>query len=390
MKGGQAMPTVNVKPEIINWALKQTQEEKLGNKLMSNIAKWLDGSKIPTFNQIEEFSKKTNIPLGYFFLQSPPVEQIDLLEYRTIDSIELSNPSRNLIDTIHEMENIQDWMRTYRQDLGFDKLSFVGCMQEIEDINLIAEKIRENLELNNTWFEKNDDARKAFNFIRKQLEECGVVVIMNGIVGKNTHRTLNADEFRAFAMIDDWAPLIFINAADSNNARLFSILHEIVHIWLGRNDLFNDRQIRLTDISDTERICNAVAGELLVPQHIFLNKWEHYHINVFEKITELAKYFRCGEIVVARKALDCKKIEQNIYNQVVQTSIENYKQIQETKQVHGGNYYTTMGSRLDGCLIRALCESIHMGRTTYTEAYRLTNTSRKTFSEIAQHFGGID
>lgn len=386
------MPAVNVhiQPEIINWALKQTQEEKLGNKLMENISKWLDGTKIPTFNQIEELSKKTNIPLGYFFLQSPPVEQIDLLEYRTVDSIELANPSRNLIDTIHEMENIQDWMKTYRQDLGFDKLPFVGCMREIKDINLIANKIREDLELNTTWFEKNNDARESFNYIRKQLEICGVVVIMNGIVGKNTHRTLDAEEFRAFAMTDNWAPLIFINAADSNNARLFSIFHEITHIWLGRNDLFNDRQSRLTNISDTEMICNAVAGELLVPKHIFLSNWDQYHIDVFEKITEIAKIFRCGEIVIARKALDCKKIEQNIYNQVVQTSIENYKQIQKTKERHGGNYYTTMGSRLDGCLIRALCESIHMGRTTYTEAYRLTNTNRKTFSEVIQRFGGME
>ncbi len=386
------MPAVNVniQPEIINWALKQTQEEKLGSKMMNNITKWLNGTKKPTFNQIEEFSKKTNIPLGYFFLQSPPIEKLDLLEYRTVDSVQLANPSRNLIDTIHEMENIQDWMKAYRQDLGFDKLPFVGCMQGNKNINLIAQKIREDLELDLTWFEKNNDAREAFHYIRKQLEACGIVVIINGIVGKNTHRTLDVEEFRAFTMTDDWAPLIFINAVDSNNARLFSILHEVAHIWLGQNDLFNDRQYRLTEISDTEIICNAVAGELLVPKHIFLNKWELYHVDIFQKIAELAKVFRCGEIVIARKALDCQKIAQTVYNKVMQTSIENYKQMQETKQAHGGNYYTTMGSRLDGPLIRALCESIHMGRTTYTEAYRLTNTSRKTFSEVAQRFGGIE
>ena len=140
MEGGCAMPTVNVNicPEIINWALSQTQEDKLGDKLMNNITKWLDGTKKPTFNQIEDFSKKANIPLGYFFLQTPPVEQINLLEYRTVDSIQLANPSRNLVDTIHEMENIQDWMKTYRQDLGFDKLSIVGCMKGIHEVDAIV------------------------------------------------------------------------------------------------------------------------------------------------------------------------------------------------------------------------------------------------------------
>ena len=110
------MPTVNVniQPAIISWALSQTSEEKLGTKLVENIKHWLDGTESPTFKQIEDFSKKSYIPLGYFFLQTPPVEQINLLEYRTLDSIELINPSRNLIDTIHEMEAVQEWMVNYR------------------------------------------------------------------------------------------------------------------------------------------------------------------------------------------------------------------------------------------------------------------------------------
>lgn len=75
---------------------------------------------------------------------------------------------------------------------------------------------------------------------------------------------------------------------------------------------------------------------------------------------------------------------------MVQTAIENYRRMKENKQKNSGNYYNTMGSRLDRCFIRALCESINMGRTTYTEAYRLTNTSRKTFSEVAQRLGGVE
>ena len=288
------------------------------------------------------------------------------------------------------MENIQEWMKAYRQDLGFDKLPIVGCMKGIQDVDAIVNRIRRDLEFKNTWYENCIDVRAAFNYIRKQLEVCGVVVMMNGIVGKNTHRVLDVDEFRAFAMANDWAPLIFINTADSNSGRLFSILHEAAHIWLGRDDLFNDRQSQISGVSDIEVICNAVAGELIVPKNVFLNKWDMYDIDIFKKITELAKYFRCGEIVIARKAIDCKKIIQNIYNQVTKTAIENYKQMKENKQTSGGNYYNTMGSRLDGCFIRALCESINMGRTTYTEAYRLTNTNRKTFSEVAQRLEGAE
>ena len=392
MEGGCTMPTVNVKirPEIINWALSQTQEEKLGEKLMNNITKWLNGTKTPTFNQIEDFSRKSNIPLGYFFLQTPPVEKMDLLEYRTVDSIQLANPSRNLIDTIHEMESIQDWMKAYRHDMGFDEVSVVGCMSGVKDANQIVDRIHTDLNISKNWYETIKDSREAFAYIRSQLEICGVVVMMSGIVGKNTHRALDVNEFRAFAMVDEWAPLIFINTADSNGAKLFSLLHEIAHIWLGKSDLFNDRQSRTTGVSDIEMICNAVAGEVLVPKDIFLRKWNEHNTEIYTRISDLAKYFRCGEVVIARKAIDCDKIDQKTYNQVVRTAIENYNRMKESKETSGGNYYNTMGSRLDGCFVRALCESINVGRTTYTEAYRLTNTSRKTFSEIAQRLGGVE
>ena len=222
------------------------------------------------------------------------------------------------------------------------------------------------------------------------MEICGVIVMMNGVVGKNTHRALDINEFRAFTMVDEWAPLVFINAADSNGARLFSLLHEAAHIWLGVDDLYNDRHNRINGVSAVEIMCNAVAGELLVPKSVFLGKWDDDEEDIYAVITELAGYFRCGESVIARKALDCKKITKDIYNKIVQTAIDNYNQMKENREKSGGNYYNTMGSRLDGNFVKALCESISMGRTSYTEAYRLTNTSRKTFSEVAQHFGGME
>lgn len=265
-------------------------------------------------------------------------------------------------------------------------------MKGVKDASVIVDRIRKDLELEVTWYEKCKDSREVFNYIRGKLEECGVVVMMSGVVGKNTHRALDVNEFRAFAMVDEWAPLIFINTADSNGAKLFSLLHEVAHIWLGEDDLFNDRRNRVEGVSATEVMCNAVAGELIVPKSVFLNKWNASDIDmdVYVTITELAKCFRCGEIVIARKAMDCKKIKQDVYNTVVQSAIDNYNQMRENKESSGGNYYNTMGSRLDGCFVRALCESINMGRTSYTEAYRLTNTSRKTFSDVVQRLGGVE
>ena len=385
------MPTVNVniQPAIISWALSQTSEEKLGTKLVENIKHWLDGTKSPTFNQIEDFSKKSHIPLGYFFLQTPPVEQISLLEYRTLDSIELTNPSRNLIDTIHEMEAVQEWMVNYRKEWNYDTISVIGSLKGITDISVIADTIRKDLGLNVEWYKDCGNPSEAFNKVRGLLEECGIVVMMNGIVGKNTHRALDVNEFRAFAMVNEWAPLIFINGADSAGGRLFSLFHEVVHLWIGENDLYNDRRYSANGIKPIEVTCNAVAGELMVPKTVFLEKWNNNtNDDTHEKIKELARMFRCSCSVIARRALDYKKIDQNVYNKVIADAIEAYIQAKQEKS-SGGDYYRVARSKLDGVFVRAICESVNSGRTSFTEAYRLTNTTSNTFSEVASGLGGV-
>lgn len=385
------MPTVNVnvQPAIISWALSQTSEEKLGTKLMENIKQWLDGTKRPTFNQIEDFSKKSHIPLGYFFLQTPPVEQISLLEYRTLDSIELTNPSRNLIDTIREMEAVQEWMIDYRKEWNYDVINVVGSLKDFTDIKVIADTIRNDLGLTVEWYGECANSSEAFNKVRKLLEECGIVVMMNGIVGKNTHRVLDVNEFRAFAMVNEWAPLIFINGADSAGGKLFSLFHEIVHLWIGENDLYNDRRYSINGTKPIEVICNAVAGELMVPENVFLQKWNSSpNDDIHERIKELARMFRCSGSVIARRALDNKKIDNNVYNREIADTIEAYIQAKKERS-SGGDYYRVARSKLDSVFVRALCESVNSGRTSFTEAYRLTNTTSKTFSEVASGLGGV-
>lgn len=380
---------VNIQPAIISWALSQTSEEKLGTKLVDNIKHWLDGTKSPTFNQIEDFSKKSHIPLGYFFLQTPPIEQISLLKYRTLDSIQLTNPSRNLIDTIHDMEAVQEWMVNYRKEWNYDTISIVGSLKGITDISVIADTIRKDLGLNIEWYKDCGNPSEAFNKVRGLLEECGIVVMMNGIVGKNTHRALDVNEFRAFAMVNEWAPLIFINGADSAGGRLFSLFHELVHLWIGENDLYNDTKYSANGIKPIEVTCNAVAGALMVPKTVFLDKWNNNtNDDIHEKIKELARMFRCSSSVIARRALDNKKIDQNVYNMVIADAIEAYIQTKQEKS-SGGDYYRVARSKLDGVFVRALCESVNSGRTSFTEAYRLTNTTSKTFSEVASGLGGV-
>ena len=382
--------SVDVSQGLMEWLADKIDINKMKNETADIFFKWLNGEKKPTFSQIEKLSKETRIPLGYFFLQQPPEEKLDILEYRTMDSIELQNPSRNLIDTINNMQSVQDWMRDYLIREQSDKLSYVGSLANEKNVEHIAAEIRRELGLKIDWFDFCKDSWEAFKVLRDHFESSGILVMLNGVVGQNTRRKLDVKEFRAFTLVDEYAPLIFVNSSDSQNGKLFSLVHEAVHIWLGVDSLYNSI-IENEQASDLEVICNAVAAEILVPQSIFVKYWRERDSEeeIAETINGLRKKFSCGSIVIARRALDEGFISKEDYQTMVDQVLAAYQNIQ-TKSDSGGNYYHTAGVRFDKRFILALDNSIHSGNTLFTDAYRLTGTNRTTFSKIADKARGID
>lgn len=381
---------INVSENIIDWVMKKVSPSVLSSKQGELLYAWKEGRKAPTYNQIEKMSKVTGIPLGYFFLEKPPVEESSFVEYRTVDSKELSNPSRNLMDTLHDMELIQEWIRNELQATESDDLSFVGAIKKTVQNNDFATFVRRSLQIEINWYESCKNGEESFKLLRNYISDLGVVVMMSGIVGNNTHRILDTNEFRAFALMDKKAPLIFINSNDSFNGKLFSLLHEFAHICLGENSLFNDRYGSIDKVSATEKICNALAAEILVPEHIFLEKWKKQIREKDEEVTirELVKYFKCGYTVLARRAYDQKFIDFQSYQNFAREAVQQYL---EKKQIGsgGGDYYSTAASRVDRRFFDLLLGSVSEGRTLYTDAFRLTNTNRTTFSNLAEKMRGV-
>lgn len=386
-----ARATYKVEPAILQWALDQVPDDSIDDKMRANVNSWLAGKKIPTFCQIQDMSRKLHIPLGYFFLKTPPVEKANLLEFRTIDSAQLLNPSRDLIDTINTMEERQEWMAEYRERQGMDPLPVVGKAKELSSSIKIAEMMRADLGLERDWSARTKSAEDAFKVFRTSLEDSGILVMMNGIVGSNTHRPLNITEFRAFAIADSMAPLIFINRSDSAGARLFSLVHEAAHIWIGHDDLYNDRLGQ--GKSRIEILCNAVSAEVLVPENEFIHEWKsNTETDTVKKIEDLVAVFNCSGTVIARRALDKGLIDDNLYQFVAARAIrifEEKKKEEKEGNRSRGNYYGNVESRLDRAFVKAVRESVLTGELSYPDAYRLTNTSRKTFDQVASDLGGV-
>jgi Zn-dependent peptidase ImmA (M78 family) len=369
---------------VVDWVIGQIGTNTTPFNSLDILKEWRTGAKNPTFNEIEAVSKKTRIPLGYFFLQTPPKEKIKLMEYRTIASAESENPSRDLIDTIADMEQIVDWTRDYLISEGSEVNPIVGKLKNETNIEVIAGYIRQVLGLSVNWFETKET---SFNHLRDRMSEAGIIIMMNGIVRNNTHRPLNINEFRAFTIIDRFAPLIFINATDSASGKLFSLVHEFVHICLGVNDLYNDKYSTNKGVNKLETLCNAVAAEILVPASLFGSTWDNLSsqlTSIDETIGMVAGFFKCGHIIIARKALDTGKIVQATYDEIVRKAINNYNEQKRAKNKNGGDFYRTKGSRIDKRFLTFVVDSVSRGKTLYCEAFRLTDTNRHTFSELIE------
>lgn len=380
---------VDVSKDVLKWVENQSGIQGFPPTVNEYLSEWLSDKKKPTYNQLVKVSKATGIPFGYFFLRKPPVEDLSIVEYRTVDSVELLNPSRNLIDIMKSMEAIQDWMHAYLGET-LEKCTYVGAMKGQTNIRLFAEYVCKILSLESNWRDGCSSATDLFKIIRNAISNAGTIVMLNGVVGNNTHRLLNIHEFRAFAMVDEIAPLIFINNNDSENGKLFSLVHEFAHICLGENSFFNELIINDSKTRRTEILCNAVAAEVLVPTEGFVVTWnQSTEKDIKDKIISIAKTYCCGTMVIARKALDNGFIDATIYHVIANEVYKAFLEKLSKKKGGGGDFYRTAAARLDHNFLIYLAGSVASGKTSYTDAFTMTNTNRKTYANLMDAVGGL-
>lgn len=386
---------VNIEPTVIDDAVRKSGRSFDEVKQRFNsFEKWINKELDPTYNQLVDLSKYLRVPFGYLLIKTPIIEELPLLDFRTIDTESILNPSRELVDTIYDMERKQDWLRNKLIEEGSEPLSYVGVFDANTEVSykVIADKIRNTFSLSKDWYKAATSRTPTFNILRSICSPYGVIVMQNGIALNNTHRALNLDEFRAFTLVDEYAPLIFINSLDSNNGKTFSLLHEVAHIFLGVDSLYNDDyQQREKYTNAMEVLCNKIAGELIAPTDIFINLWNSVYADVQElhtKVTEISHEFKVSKLVIARKALDQKYINAKQYDEIARLVQDEFRLSRIRKRSPGGNPVNNAISRLDDTFMRTLVESTEFGETPYSEAYRLAGISRGVFEDVTERLKG--
>ena len=377
--------TASVKPELIRWAIDRSglPHEDLA-KSFPRLDEWLRGERFPTFKQLESFAHKTMTPLGYLFLETPPEEKLPIPDFRTVGDTPIDRPSPNLIETIEVMQRRQAWMRDYQIEQGQESLQFVGSATHNRSVVSLAARIRETLGLNTDWAEVHSTWEDAVRTLRNSAERIGILVATSGVVGLNTHRPLDPQEFRGFVLCDAYAPLIFVNGSDSKSAQMFTLAHELAHLWIGRDGVFNLIQTMPFN-DDAERFCNQVAAEFLIPGHKLSERWDEAQATD-KPFHTIARWYKVSPVVAAHRALDLKLINRAQFFLFYNQDQEDWqrKKADEKKRKKGGpNFYDVQDVRLGKRFAYAVVRTAREGRLLHRDAYQLTDLKGDTFNSYA-------
>jgi Zn-dependent peptidase ImmA (M78 family) len=378
------MDRVAIKPELLRWAC-----ERAGYAVADlehrfpRLTAWERNEAQPTLKQVEAFAKATYTPIGYLFLQEPPVEKVPIPDFRTIDNEHVGHPSPDLLDTIYVCQQRQEWYRDYARSVGEKPLSFVGSVSVRDDVISTAARIRAAL-----GFDVNERRRMptwtdALRHFIEQADDLGILVMCNGVVHNNNHRHLDPKEFRGFAMADDLAPLVFINGADTKAAQMFTLAHELAHIWIGESAV-SDSQPALVPKQAVERWCNRVAAELLVPLAT-LRKEFNAAADWKAEASRLARYFKVSTLVILCRIHDAGGLDREEFGKAYDEELARLRAIPKGT---GGNFYLTQAARASKRFAAALVTSTLEGQTLYRDAFRMLGFSKvATFHELGRSLG---
>lgn len=375
---------VEVKPKLLLWACERSglPLETYLNKF-PKLDAWAKGESAPTLKQLEKFARATHTPVGYFFLPDPPEEKMSIPDFRTVRGRTIRRPSPDLLETVYVCQQRQEWYRDFARSMREVELAFVGECDINDDIVNAANKIRKTLGFDlktrgqfGTW----TDALRHFI---DQADAAGIMVMCSGVVLNNNTRRLDPEEFRGFAMIDKLAPLVFINGADTKAAQMFTLAHELAHVWLGQSAL-SDVDVSKTSNHEVERWCNQVAAELLVPMKEF--EKEYNADEEFRKeLDRLARRFKVSTLVILRRAYDAGVMTKHRFNEEYTAEIERLNSIPRGS---GGNFYLTQAARVSKRFACALVSSTKEGQTLHRDALRMLGFSKiETFRQLGESLG---
>lgn len=377
-----------ITPKILTWARESARmpldvaASKIG-KSTETLKEWEDGVSQPTIKQAEKLAKIYKRPFALFFLPEIPKDFHPLQDFRKSDSIELTTGS---IFIIREIQQKQAWLSNVLEENGEEKLPFIGKYTINESPEKVAKDILQTLKINPNNYIENNPIKEWVN----KAELNGIYVSRTSFI--HSRLTLDKNEIQGFAIADPYAPFVFVNSKDWAAPQLFTLIHEIAHLWIAESGISNE--IEYEQISSKtnpiEVFSNEVAANILMPKEIifslekktFENAKEVFNVAKILGVSSFALLYRAFNLSIINlvKYKTLKKQATIEFNEFLRN--EELKKEKQKEQKGGPNPYLLRLNKNSRLFTQFVLDGFKSGFVEPTQASFLLNTPINKFNML--------
>lgn len=380
-----------ITPNILKWARESAKiaEETAAAKVHVSVAKlreWESGADQPTIKQAQDLAKAYKRPFAILFLSEIPRDFQPLRDFRRKGSKSLGTAS---IFIIREIQTKQEWISVVNQEDDMQKVPFIGRFTVNDNPVVVANDILASFDINPFRYDTSSPIKEWID----KAETNGIFVSRTSFI--HSRLTLDSDEIQGFAIADPYAPFVFVNSDDWDAPQLFTLVHEIAHLWIAATGISNEIELGIRDqrgLQPIELFCNEVAGNALMPLEV-IQKLPSNAFDSMERLFPIAKRLAVSSFALLVRALNLRLISFEKYKQLKFAADREYQAFlkreeekqakQKSKENKGGpNYYLLQVNRNSRLFTQTVLDAFRGGMIEPTQASRLLNVQVTRFPKL--------
>jgi Zn-dependent peptidase ImmA (M78 family)/transcriptional regulator with XRE-family HTH domain len=376
-----------ITPNILKWARESARMsvEDAASKIpvaVEKLKNWESGISQPTIKQAKTLANAYKRPFALFFLPDIPRDFHPLQDFRKSGSKALTTSS---IFIIREIQQKQAWLRDLFTESNEATLPFVGRFSFKDNPEIVAKDILATLKINPSLYKTENPINEWIN----AAEKCGIFISRTSFI--HSRLKLDSEEIQGFAIADSYAPFVFVNSDDWNAPQLFTLAHELAHIWIAQTGISNETELNNKGkFHPVELFCNEVAANLLIPKDIILNIDKtsfHNSTNLFK----IAKQLGISTFSLLVRAKKLKVISTRTYNILKKQADINFsnfikkeaeKKAKQKETAGGPNYFLLQLNRNSRLFTQTVLDSFRGGFIEPTLASSLLNVQVNKFQKL--------
>ncbi|WP_249260571.1 ImmA/IrrE family metallo-endopeptidase [Chitinophaga costaii] len=351
---------------------------------VDKLQEWEDGTSQPTIKQAQFLAKAYKRPFALFFLPEIPRDFQPLQDFRKKDAKDLTTSS---IFIIREIQQKQAWISNVYAENGEASLPFVGRFSMKDNPKIVAQDILKTLNINPPNYKSDAPIKEWINAAEKN----GIFVSRTSFI--HSRLKLDADEIQGFAISDRYAPFVFVNSADWNAPQLFTLVHEIAHIWIAATGISNAMELEINNgekFQPIELFCNEVAANALMPENFILN----LHANISQNakdVFSMAKTLGVSSYALLVRLKHLKLISISAYQQLKKEADFAYqdylhreleKKVRQKDKQGGPDYFLLQLNRNSRLFTQTVLDAFRGGYIEPTVASSLLNVQVNKFQKL--------